>query len=168
MNRCHCAALYDCDHHTEAAFRALEEARFETGEISLLGPPRGGVREAACGRPLWSDKTGFWRQDVAGQAGLWGHVGELAWVAIPDIGTLAVAGPVVAVFCDLAAREVGCGALAQALIRIGIPCDTTSHYEAALCAGRFLLVMPGNRHEVECCHALLARLEAIDLSVHLQ
>ena len=166
MNRCHCAALYERDHQAEAAFLALEEGRFNTDDISLLGQP-GVEREAACGRPLWAGKTLFQRPDAAPR-GLWSRVDEWAWVSVPTVGTIAVAGPVIAVLSELASRGAGCEALAEALVRIGVPLDTTLHYQAALCAGHFLLVMPGSRREVECCHALLAMLDAIDVSVHLQ
>jgi len=75
-----------------------------------------------------------------------------AFFAIPGIGPLLVAGPLVAWIVGAlegAAVVGGLSAVGAGLVGIGIPKDSVVQYELALKTDKFLLMVHGTQAEVE-------------------
>jgi hypothetical protein len=138
----------------EPAVRALKYAGFENPEISVLLPDLDGThadvhthwRTAAKGTTLAgaaaSTGTGSGAITGAGAgAALGGTLGLLIGIgvfAVPSVGPLIAAGPIIAA---LAGVGVGgaLGGVTGALVGIGVPEKDARRYEALLKTGRILI-----------------------------
>ena len=92
----------------------------------------------------WGKLGAFW-------GGIWGLLVGAAFFAVPGIGPVLVAGPLVAWIAGALEGAVvvgGISAIGAGLCSIGIPRDSIVQYDAALAAGKFLLVLHGTSEEV--------------------
>jgi len=83
--------------------------------------------------------------------GLWGWLFGAAFFAIPGIGPVLVAGPLVAWMVGALEGAVvigGLPAVGAGLYSIGIPKDSIVRYETALKSDKFLLIAHGAAEEV--------------------
>ena len=97
-------------------------------------------------------KTGaFW-------GGMWGLLFGAAFFAIPGLGPVLVAGPLVAWIVGALEGAVvvgGVGAIGAGLFSIGVPKDSVLNYEIALKTDRFLLLVDGTASEAARAHDIL-------------
>jgi hypothetical protein len=92
-----------------------------------------------------------------------------AFFAIPGIGPILVAGPLVAWIIGAlegAAVVGGLSALGAGLYSIGIPRDSVVKYEAALKSDKFLLLAHGTADEVAKAKDILQTTHPTEVSVH--
>jgi hypothetical protein len=117
----------------------LKTSGFSASDISILSPDRGGVRELGHEN---STKAPEGAATGAGTGALLG--GALGWaagigaLAIPGVGPLIAAGPILATLTGLAVGGT-IGGVSGALIGLGIPEYEAKQYESKLREGHTLL-----------------------------
>ena len=110
----------------------------------------------------WGKLGVFW-------GGLWGMLFGSAFFAIPGIGPVLVAGPLVAWIVgalESAGVMGGLGAIGAGLCSIGIPKDSALQYEAALKADKFLLLAYGATQEVARARNILQSTHPLQMETH--
>ena len=110
----------------------------------------------------WGKTGAFW-------GGFWGLLFGSAFFAIPGIGPVLAAGPVVAWIVGALEGAVlvgGVSAIGAGLYGIGIPKDSVVQYELALKTDKYLLVVHGAAAEVEKARAIIARTKPISVELH--
>src|SRR6202795_2947130 len=131
--------IYSTRHGAEQAANSLINARFSSGDISVLLPEILGAREIGTEKATKAPEgatTGASTGAILGRAlGLLSGIGALA---IPGVGPLIAAGPIMA---TLAGMGVGgaVGGVAGGLIGLGIPEFEAKRYEGRLKKGGILL-----------------------------
>jgi hypothetical protein len=101
--------------------------------------------------------------------GIWGWLFGAAFFAIPGIGPILVAGPLVAWIIGVLEGAVlvgGLSALGAGLFSIGIPKDSVVQYETALKSDKFLLLAHGTVDEVANARDIMQRTHPIQVAVH--
>jgi hypothetical protein len=117
----------------------LKTSGFSPSDISILSPDRGGARDLA-----HQDSTKAPEAAIAGAgtgAILGGALGWLVGVgslAIPGVGPLIAAGPILAALSGIALGGAA-GGLTGALVGLGIPEYEAQQYEGKLREGNLLL-----------------------------
>ena len=92
------------------------------------------------------DRMKYWGKTGAFWGGFWGLLFGSAFFAIPGIGPVLVAGPVVAWIVGALEGAVvvgGVSAIGAGLYSMGIPKDSIVQYEMALKTDKFLLMVHG-------------------------
>jgi hypothetical protein len=100
---------------------------------------------------------------------LWGILFGSAFFAIPGIGPVVIAGPLVSSLVGALEGAVvvgGLSALGAGLVGIGIPKDSIVRYETALKADKFLLVAHGTAEEVEKAKSIIDATKPVEAAVH--
>ena len=117
----------------------LRTAGFTEGDISLLAPDRGGLRDLGT-----QDSTKAPEGAAAGAStgalfgGALGWLAGIGALAIPGVGPLIAAGPILAALTG-AALGTAAGGLGGALIGLGIPEYEAQAYEGKLREGNILM-----------------------------
>ena len=136
-----------CDSHEEAerAVKALQRAGVDMRSLSIAGRDTH-TDEHVVGYYNAGDRMKYWGKVGAFWGGFWGLLFGSAAFAIPGIGPILVAGPLVSwIIAGLEGAAVvgGVSALGAGLVSIGIPKDSVIKYEAALKTDKFLLIVHG-------------------------
>src|ERR1700680_3314471 len=118
---------------------ALKEAGFSNDDVSVLLPDRAGSRDFAHEHHTKAPE-GAATGAIAGgvMAGVLGWLVGIGSLAIPGVGPLIAAGPILAALSGAAA----CGAvggLAGGLVGLGIPGYEAQRYEGAVKNGKILI-----------------------------
>jgi hypothetical protein len=139
-------AVYDSHDEAEHAIKALQQAGVDMKSLSIAG--RGThTDEHVVGYYNAGDRMKYWGKVGAFWGGFWGLLFGSALFAIPGIGPVLVAGPLVGwIVAGLEGAVVvgGVSALGAGLVSIGIPKDSVIKYEAALKTDKFLLIVHGS------------------------
>ena len=115
------------------------------------------------------DRMKYWGKVGAFWGGFWGLLFGSALFAIPGLGPILVAGPLVAwIIAGLEGAAVvgGVSALGAGLVSIGIPKDSVLQYEVALKTDKFLLVVHGTPDSVDKAKEIIAVTEQSHYAVH--
>jgi hypothetical protein len=157
--------IYNTRNGAEQAADALVNGGFAAGDISVLLPENLGTRE------IGTEKSTKAPEGATAGAGtgavLGGALGLLAGIgalAIPGVGPLIAAGPIMA---TLAGMGVGgtVGGLAGALVGLGIPEYEAKRYEGIIQKGGILLsVHCSTSDEVKRAKEILKNTGAQDIS----
>jgi hypothetical protein len=105
---------------------------------------------------------GFW-------GGRWGLLFGAAFFAVPGIGPVLVAGPLVAWIVGALEGAVvvgGLSAIGAGLCSIGFPKDSVLRYDAALKADNVLLTAHGSADEVAKAKELIQETSPVEANVH--
>jgi hypothetical protein len=116
------------------------------------------------------DRMKYWGKLGAFWGGIWGWLVGAAFFAIPGIGPVLVAGPLVMWIVGALEGAVvvgGLSAVGAGLYSIGIPKDSVLKMDAALKANKFLVVAHGTPAEVERAKGILSTQGASDLLMHM-
>ena len=149
------------------AIRKLQAQNFNLAAVSIVS--NGNYKkEHAVGIYTKDGSTHFQGAQSMFWESLWQHLnGELFFVA-PELELLVAAGFIV----ELLIKEQGdvnihgFNVLGAALFNMGVPGDSISQYEAAIKAGRILLIVNDKRDEVErSCEILHSEMQ--QATVHL-
>lgn len=138
---------------------------FSNNNISALFPDRSASRDFAHEKHTRAPEgavTGVGAEGLMG--GTLGWLAGIGSVAIPGVGPLVVAGPIVA---SLSGAAVGspAGGIASALIDLGIPEHEAKRYEEKVKAGNILLsVHADNADEVEQAKNILKAVWARNIA----
>ncbi len=131
----------------ERAVEQLKLAGFRSEDISILFPEGGGTKEFAVEKETKAPEgavTGAGTGAVLG--GILGWLTGIGMLAIPGVGPLLAAGPIVAALAGAGAVGIT-GGIAGALIGMGIPEYEAQRYEGRVKEGGILLSIHADNNE---------------------
>ena len=158
--------IYMNREHGEEAVHAMQAAGFRADDISVLMPENIGSKDVGYEKHTKAPE----KAAVAGVAGgtLGGALGWLIGMgalAVPGLGALVVAGPIVSALAGIGAGSV-LGGLTGALVGLGIPEYEAKRYEGRIRSGGALIAVHCDTDGVaRRAKDLLAHTGAEDISV---
>jgi uncharacterized membrane protein len=161
-------AIYDSHTHAEEAVKELQRSGIDMKKLSIVGKDYH-TDEQVVGYYNTGDRMKYWGKLGAFWGGLWGMLFGSAFFAIPGIGPVLVAGPLVAWIVGAlegAAVMGGLGAVGAGLCSIGIPRDSVVKYETAIKSDRFLVLAHGTPDEVERLRDIIQTTHPAEVAVH--
>ncbi|MGA3071049.1 MAG: general stress protein [Terracidiphilus sp.] len=161
-------AIFNTHTDAEAAVKELQKSGFNMGKLSIVGKEYH-TEEHVVGYYNAGDRMQYWGKMGAFWGGFWGLLFGSAFFAIPGLGPILVAGPLVAwIVAGLEGAVVvgGLSALGAGLYSIGIPKDSILQYETALKSDKFLLLAHGTAEEVAKAKDILQTTGPHELNVH--
>ncbi len=161
-------AVYGTHVEAEEAVKELQRAGIDLHTLSIVG--RGShTDENVVGYYNTGDRMKYWGKAGAFWGGFWGLLFGSAFFAIPGIGPVLVAGPLVAWMVGAlegATLVGGLSALGAALFSIGIPKNSVLEYETAVKSDRFLVLVHGMTAEVQKARDIIARTRPVSVTLH--
>jgi len=161
-------AVYSTHAQAEAAIKELQEAGVDMKSLSIAAKDTH-TDEHVVGYYNAGDRMKYWGKMGAFWGGFWGLLFGSAMFAIPGIGPILVAGPLVAsIVAGLEGAVVvgGASALGAGLLSIGIPKDSVVEYEVALKTDKFLLIVHGSPDQVSHAKAIIEGTQHTSYTVH--
>jgi hypothetical protein len=161
-------AIYETHSQAEEAVKELQRAGFDMKKMSIVGKDYH-TDEHVVGYYNAGDRMKYWGKQGAFWGGLWGMLFGAAFFAIPGIGPVLVAGPLVAWIIGALEGAVvvgGLSAVGAGLYSIGIPKDSVVKYEAALKSDRFLVLAHGTAAEVAKARDIMHTTRAVGVEMH--
>ena len=144
-------AVYETHEQAENAVHELQRAGIDMKTLSIAAKDTRPA-EHVIGYYSAGDRMLYWGKLGAFWGALWGLLFDSALFAIPGIGPVLMAGPLVAwivAVLEGAAVFGGLSALGAGLVSIGIPKHSAIEYEAALKANKFVLIVHGTPHQID-------------------
>ena len=161
-------AIYDTHEAAEKTVLELQQAGFDMKKLSIVAKnPH--TEEHVVGFYNAGDRIKHWGKQGAFWGTIWGLLFGAAFFAIPGLGPVLVAGPLVAwIVAALEGAIVvgGVSALGAGLFSIGIPKDSILEYEVAIKTDRFLLLANGTAEEAARARTIIAATHPSTLHVH--
>ena len=161
-------AIYDSHSQAEEALKELQRSGFDMKNLSIVGKDYH-TEEHVVGYYNAGDRMKRWGKTGAFWGGFWGLLFGTAFFAIPGIGPVLVAGPLVAwIVAALEGAVVvgGLSAVGAGLYSIGIPKDSIVQYETALKSDKFLLLAHGTADEVERAKEIMGTARPLEVAIH--
>jgi uncharacterized membrane protein len=161
-------AVYETHVQAEEAVKELQEAGVDMKSLSIAAKDTH-TDEHVVGYYNAGDRMKYWGKIGAFWGGFWGLLFGSAVFAIPGIGPLLVAGPLVSwIVAGLEGAVVvgGVSAVGAGLVSIGIPKDSVLEYEVALKSDKFLLIVHGTAEAVDKAKQIIAGTRHSSYSVH--
>ena len=161
-------AVYEDHSQAEAALKELQRCGFDMKRLSIVGKDYH-TEEQVIGYYNAGDRMKRWGKAGAFWGGIWGLLFGSAFFAIPGIGSVLVAGPLVAWMIGAlegAAVLGGLSAIGAGLFSIGIPKDSIIEYEAAIKSDKFVVVVHGTEGEVDRANSIMGALDPTVSTVH--
>jgi uncharacterized membrane protein len=140
-------AIYDSHLRAEEAVKELQKSGVDMKKLSIVGKDYH-TDEQVVGYYNTGDRMKYWGKLGAFWGGLWGMLFGSAFFAIPGLGPVLVAGPLVAWVVGAlegAAVVGGLGAIGAGLCSIGIPKDSVVTYETVIKSDKFLVLVHAQR-----------------------
>ncbi|MGD0130167.1 MAG: general stress protein [Terriglobia bacterium] len=162
-------AVYDSHSAAEDAVKELQKSGFDMKKLSVVGKDYH-TEEQVVGYYNAGDRMKYWGKWGAFWGGFWGLLFGAAFFWVPAIGPVLVGGPLVAwIVAGLEDAVVvgGLSAIGAGLFSIGIPRDSIVTYEAAMKAGRYLVVAHGTSVESAKARNILSALKPTHLADHV-
>ncbi len=161
-------AVYATHGGAEDAIRELQRAGIDMRTLSIVGKDTH-ADEHVVGYYNTGDRMKYWGKMGAFWGGFWGLLFGSAFFAIPGIGPVLVAGPLVAWIVGAlegAAVFGGLSAVGAGLYSMGIPKDSVLQYEMALKTDHFLVLAHGSAAEVEEARSVIEGTRPLNLEMH--
>jgi len=161
-------AIYDTHEQAEHAVKELQQAGVDMKSLSIAARDTH-TDEHVVGYYNAGDRMKYWGKMGAFWGGFWGLLFGSALFAIPGIGPILVAGPLVAwIVAGLEGAAVvgGVSAVGAGLASIGIPKDSVLKYDVALRTDKYLLVVHGTVADVNKAKDIIAGTENSSYAVH--
>src|SRR5580700_9339537 len=161
-------AVYETHAGAEDAIKELQRAGIDLKTLSIVGKDTH-TDEHVVGYYNTGDRMKYWGKTGAFWGGFWGLLFGSAFFAIPGIGPVLAAGPVVAWIVGALEGAVivgGVSALGAGLYGIGIPKDSIIQYELAIKTDKFLLMVHGTIPEVEKARDIIESTKPVSVSIH--
>jgi len=161
-------AVYATHLEAEGAVKELQRAGVDMHTLSIVGKGTH-TDEHVVGYYNTGDRMKYWGKIGAFWGGFWGLLFGSAFFAIPGLGPVLVAGPLVAWIVGAlegAAVVGGLSVIGAGLIGMGIPKDSVVQYELALKTDKYLLMVYGTALEVEKARSILATTRPINVTLH--
>lgn len=138
-------AIYKTHEQAEFAVKDLQQAGVDMKSLSIAAKDTH-TDEHVVGYYNAGDRMRYWGKMGAFWGGFWGLLFGSAMFAIPGLGPVLVAGPLVAwIVAALESAVVvgGVSAIGAGLFSLGIPKDSVIKYDVALKSDKFLLIFNG-------------------------
>ncbi len=161
-------AIYDTHAGAEEAVKKLQRAGIDMRTLSIIGRDSH-TDDDPVGYYNSGGRMKYWGKFGAFWGGFWGLLFGSAFFAIPGIGPVLAAGPVVAWIVGAlegAGVVAGVSALGAGLCSIGIPKDNAAQYELAIKKGKFLAIVNGSASEVEQARTVLEAIKSATVTAH--
>jgi uncharacterized membrane protein len=161
-------AIYDTHEQAERAIKELQQAGADMKSLSIAAKNTH-TDEHVVGYYNAGDRMKYWGKVGAFWGGFWGLLFGSAAFAIPGIGPILVAGPLVGwIIAGLEGAAVvgGVSAVGAGLVSIGIPKDSVLKYDVALKTDKFVLVVHGTQDEVNKAKDIINGTEQSSYTVH--
>jgi uncharacterized membrane protein len=161
-------ATYDTHEQAEQAIKELQQSGIDMKSLSIAGKDTH-TDEHVVGYYNVGDRMKRWGTVGAFWGGFWGLLFGAGMFAIPGLGPILVAGPLVAwIVAGLEGAVVvgGVSAFGAGLVSIGIPKDSAIKYEVALKTDKYLLIVHGTRDAVEKAREIIGGMHHSSLDVH--
>jgi hypothetical protein len=161
-------AVFDTHMRAAQAIKELQAAGVDMKSLSIAAKDTY-TEEQVVGYYNAGDRMKHWGKIGAFWGGLWGLLFGSAMFAIPGLGPILVAGPLVAwIVAGLEGAAVvgGVSAIGAALVSIGIPKDSVLQYDVALKSDNFLLIVHGSRDTVAKAEAIISGTRHVSCMVH--
>ena len=161
-------AIYGTHVEAEGAVKELERAGVDMRTLSIVGKGTH-TDEHVVGYYNTGDRMKYWGKTGAFWGGFWGLLFGSAVFAIPGIGPVMVAGPVVAWIVGAlegAAVVGGLSAIGAGLYGMGIPEYSVLQYEAALKTDKYLLMVHSTAQEVQKAKDILDTTRPVEVTIH--
>src|ERR1022692_416322 len=162
-------AIYETHSQAEEAVKELQRAGFDMKKMSIVGKDYH-TDEHVVGYYNAGDRMKYWGKQGAFWGGVWGMLFGAAFFAIPGIGPILVAGPLVAWIIGAlegAAVVGGLGAIGAGLYSIGIPKDSVVKYETAIKSDKFLVLAHGTADEVAKAKDIMQATRPAEVALHI-
>lgn len=133
----------------EAVVKELDKNGIDISQLSIVGKDYHS-EEHVVGYYNTGDRVKYWGGLGAFWGSIWGLLVGAAFLWVPGIGPLVVAGPFVTALVGAAEGALlggGLSALGAALVSLGIPKNSVLKYEDEVKAGKFLLIYRGSEEE---------------------
>ena len=161
-------AIYDTHSQAEEAVKDLQRSGYDMKKLSIVGKDYH-TDEHVVGYYNTGDRMMYWGKMGAFWGGFWGLLFGSAFFAIPGVGPVLVAGPLVAWIVGALEGAVvvgGLTAVGAGLYSIGIPKDSIVKYESALKADKFIVLAHGTAAEVTKARDIMQTTHPTDLAQH--
>ena len=161
-------AIYDTHVGAEEAVKKLQSKGIDMRTLSIVGKDTH-TDEHAVGYYNTGDRMKYWGKTGAFWGGFWGLLFGSAFFAIPGIGPILAAGPIVAWIVGAlegAAVVGGMSAIGAGLYSIGLPKDSILKYELALKTDRFLLLVHGTAEETARAREIIHGTHPAEVNTH--
>lgn len=144
-------AIYPSHTAAEEAIKQLQQSGFDMKKLSIVGRDYH-TDEHVVGFYNVGDRMMVWGKTGAFWGGLWGFLFGSAFLWVPGIGPLFVAGPLVGWIVSTLQGAIVVGGLSTigaALFSMGLPRDSIVKYEKAIKTGKFVLMAHGSPDEID-------------------
>jgi uncharacterized membrane protein len=161
-------AVYGTHTGAEEAVKELQRAGIDMRTLSIVGRDSH-TDEHVVGYYNTGDRMKYWGKTGAFWGGFWGMLFGSAFFAVPGIGPMLVAGPLVAWIVGALEGAVvfgGLSAIGAGLYGMGIPQDSVIQYEMALKTDNFLLMVHGTPPEVARAKDIIDGTQPINVTLH--
>jgi hypothetical protein len=161
-------AVFSDHSGAENAIRALKNSGFDITKLSVLGKDVQsednvvGIYGAGDHLKYWGKMGTFW-------GGMWGLLAGSAFLIVPGIGPVVIAGPVAAWIVSALEGAVfvgGVSALGAGLVCLGICRDKALKYESSIKAGKLLLILHGTETDAIKARNTLESTAAEEIDIH--
>ena len=161
-------AVYGTHTEAEEAVKELQRAGIDMHTLSIVGKDPH-TDEHVVGYYNTGDRMKHWGKTGAFWGGFWGLLFGSAFFAVPGLGPILVAGPLVAWIVGALEGAVAVGglsAIGAGLYGMGIPKDSIVEYETALKTDKFLLLVHGTTAEVEKARDIIEKTRPMHVALH--
>jgi uncharacterized membrane protein len=161
-------AVFASHSAAEEAVKELQHAGIDMKTLSIIGKDTH-TDEHVTGYYNNGDRMKYWGKMGAFWGGFWGLLFGSAFFAIPGIGAVLVAGPVIAWIVGALEGAVvvgGLSAIGAGLYGMGIPKDSVLQYETALKVDKFLLMVHGAAQETDKARQILENTHPDSVTMH--
>jgi uncharacterized membrane protein len=161
-------AVYRTHGEAEEAVKELQRGGIDMRNLSIVAKDTH-TDEHVVGYYNAGDRMKYWGKNGAFWGGFWGLLFGSAFFAIPGIGPVLAAGPIVGWIVGALEGAVvlgGVSAIGAGLYSLGIPKDSVIDYELALKTDNFLLVVHGTGSTVEKSREILEATTPVSVKVY--
>ena len=161
-------AVYHTHAAAEESVKQLQHAGIDMRTLSIVAKDSH-TDEQVVGYYNVGDRMKRWGKIGSFWGGFWGLLFGSAFFAIPGIGPLLIAGPLVVWIVGALEGAVvvgGVSALGAGLVSMGIPKNSVLQYETAVRTDKFLLIVNGTAAEVAKAKEILSGTQPAQLEHH--
>jgi uncharacterized membrane protein len=161
-------AVFGSHSAAEEAVKELQHSGIDMKTLSIIGKDTH-TDEHVTGYYNNGDRMKYWGKMGAFWGGFWGLLLGSAFFAIPGIGPVLLAGPVVAWIVGALEGAVvvgGLSAIGAGLYGMGIPKDSVLQYETALKVDKYLVMVHGTSQEAEKARQILVNTNPESVTMH--
>ncbi len=162
--------VYSTMSDAEHAVQTLDQGGFPIGQVSIIATNLQSEKQVH-GYITAADTTKAGASTGAWLGGLFGLLVGAAFIWVPGIGPLVVAGPLAAAILGGVEGAIGgaaLGGLLGGIAGMGISKEHILKYEEVVKGGKYLLVAHGEEVEVAKAQALLKSTSAERLTLHAE